>query len=573
VINILSFSGVIASTVKVDVIHSQDRYHAGKKYPILFRLTILKSWYIHGTNNETEYLIPTTLSFEKSPVLEIRDIKFPKPESKKFEYSQDPVEVYSGDIYFEALLIIKKDTTPDEYIIKGNLSYQACTSNSCLPSEKIPIDISAVIVEEDVPVKRINHKFFHSSSDREMALTKDPNKWLNTGLWLTLMVFFLAGLGLNLTPCIYPLIPITVSYFGGRDKGKGSSILINGVLFIIGIAITNSFLGVFAALTGGILGSALQHPVILIFIAGVLIMLALSFFGMWELRVPATISTLASKNFKGYFGTFFMGLTLGIVAAPCVGPFILGLITYVAQKGDPITGFLYFFVLSIGMGLPLCLLAIFSGAISRLPMSGDWMVWVKKLMGWILISMAAYMLCPLVDIHSFRVWIFSGVAIAGGIHLGWIDNTGGTLRKFILFKKIFGLIIVCGALFYLTTAPDQREGVIWVPYEKKLVVKAAQDRKPIMLDFYADWCAPCREMEKTIFKDPEVLRLSKDFINLKVDLTKQAPIHDELLRNYNVIGVPTVIFLNREGKEANESRIVGLVEKSIFLERMKKALE
>jgi thiol:disulfide interchange protein DsbD len=225
------------------------------------------------------------------------------------------------------------------------------------------------------------------------------------------------------------------------------------------------------------------------------------------------------------------------------------------------------------MGLPLCLLAIFSGAIGRLPMSGDWMVWVKKIMGWILIFMAAYMLRSLVDIHSFRVWIFSGVAIAGGIHLGWIDNTGGTLRKFILFKRIFGLIIVCGGLLYLTTAADQREGVIWMPYEQDLVFTAAQDRKPLMLDFYADWCAPCREMEKTIFKDPEVLRLSKDFINLKVDLTKQEPFHDELLRRYNVIGVPTVIFLNREGNEESESRIVGLVERSIFLERMKKALE
>ncbi|MBW1806314.1 MAG: sulfite exporter TauE/SafE family protein, partial [Deltaproteobacteria bacterium] len=218
-------------------------------------------------------------------------------------------------------------------------------------------------------------------------------------LWLTLLGIFLGGLALNLTPCIYPLIPITVSYFGGKSGKIKENRVLHGLFYISGLALTNSILGVSAALSGGMLGSALQKPVVLIFVACIMIALGLSFFDIWEIRIPSVLTSMASRSFGGYFGTFFMGLTLGIVAAPCLGPFILGLLTYVGQQGDPFLGFLYFFVLSIGLGLPLAFLAVFSGAMDRLPLSGSWMVWIRRFMGWVLVGMAGYMISPLIDHH------------------------------------------------------------------------------------------------------------------------------------------------------------------------------
>jgi len=139
----------------------------------------------------------------------------------------------------------------------------------------------------------------------------------------------------------------------------------------------------------------LQNPLVLIIVAAILVFFATSLFGFWELRLPEGLNRMASKSYTGYFGTLFMGLTLGLVAAPCIGPFVLGLLTWVASMGSPWLGFLIFFTLSLGLGLPLFLLAIFSGKIKKLPRSGEWMLWVRKLMAWVLVGMAAHFIRPL----------------------------------------------------------------------------------------------------------------------------------------------------------------------------------
>ena len=202
-------------------------------------------------------------------------------------------------------------------------------------------------------------------------------------IW-TLLGIFAGGIALNLTPCVYPLIPITVSYFSGRS-GKGKDRLyFHGICYIGGLAVTNSILGVTAALTGSLMGALLQNPVVLSAIAAILILLATSLFGFWELRLPYWLTRAASRSYSGYFGSLFMGITLGLAAAPCIGPFVLGLLTWVAGMGSPWLGFLIFLTLSLGLGLPLFVLAMCAGKLDKLPRSGEWMIWVRKLMGWAL---------------------------------------------------------------------------------------------------------------------------------------------------------------------------------------------
>jgi thiol:disulfide interchange protein DsbD len=411
-----------------------------------------------------------------------------------------------------------------------------------------------------------------SYSRRDLLLQVEQGsqeKRRGASIWLILLGIFLGGLTLNLTPCVYPLIPITISYFGGKSEKIRGRTIVHGIVYLFGLAMTNSLLGLSAALSGGMLGFALQKPSVLIFVAAVMLFVALSFFGLWEIRLPAWLTRVASKGYGGFFGTFFMGLTLGIVAAPCLGPFILGLLLWVGRMGDPLLGFLFFFVLSIGLGLPLSVLAIFSGAIARLPRSGDWMLWVRRLMGWILIGMAAYMVSPVVSHLIGRHWLLLGVSVAACIHLGWLDRTGSNLRIFPYLKKAVGVAMVCGGIIYLLVAMQQPSGIRWIPYDQSAISRAAKEGKPVMIDFYAEWCAPCVVMEKEVFTDPEVIRLSRDVIAVRVDLTRKKPFHEGLLEKYRVRGIPTVVFLNGEGVEEEGLRIKYLVTKSEVLDRLR----
>jgi thioredoxin:protein disulfide reductase len=272
---------------------------------------------------------------------------------------------------------------------------------------------------------------------------KTPGALYGWAMIWTLLGIFAGGMALNLTPCVYPLIPITISFFGGQatsgrqNKGKLAA---HGLCYITGLALTNSFLGVAAALTGGLMGALLQNPIVLFSVAVVLLVFASSLMGFWELRLPGGLMQIAAKSYSGYFGSLFMGLTLGLVAAPCIGPFVLGLLTWVASMGSPWLGFIIFFTLSLGLGFPLFILALFSGQINKLPRSGGWMIWVRKLMGWVLCGMAAYFIRPVLP----GVWggmLMAAVAVFAGLHLGWLDQSteGSRSRAFLRIKTLVGV--------------------------------------------------------------------------------------------------------------------------------------
>jgi len=405
---------------------------------------------------------------------------------------------------------------------------------------------------------------------RPLGIGAPGSALFQSGLLLTLVGVFLGGLALNLTPCVYPLIPITISYFVGRGTDKAGLLAVHSLFFLLGLAVANSTLGVVAALTGGLLGSVLQHPAVLIAVATILLGLALSFFGLWEIRLPGSLTQAASRSYGGYGGSLFMGLTLGVVAAPCIGPFLIGLLTYVASTGNPYLGFMLFFTLSLGLGIPLATLAFLSGKIDRLPRSGDWMIWVRKLLGWVLVAMAVYFIKPLFHGHSAGLIGFTLVILAAGVHLGFVDRTTGTFRAFGLLKRTVGIAAVSLAAYMVVSLLMLGFGVAWQPYSEEQVEQSIEMGKPIIIDFYADWCAPCRDLERVTFHDPEVVETAKSFSMLKVDLTRKGdPLHKVLLNRYEVRGVPTVVFLGADGNEVESLRVLSFEKPEVFLEKMK----
>ncbi len=549
----------LASVAQVEVIQSQDRYEVGHHYPLLFRIKISKGWYLHGTGEAGKELIPTRLSFSQAPGLKIDHIVLPLPEFTKFDYTSQPIQTFSGQILVSGMLWISENVPLGEQTIQGNLSYQACSLSTCLPPQKVNVIVPVAVVSRGTAVHSRNEDLFRAE-EREGATS--------ASLWLSLVGFFLGGLALNLTPCIYPLIPITVSYFGGRSTGIKGNTYGNAGLYMLGLAVTNSLLGLWAVLSGQMLGSILQKPLVIILIACLFVLLGLSFFGLWEFRLPGWLTRKAAKNYGGYLGSLFMGLTLGIVAAPCLGPFILGLLTYVAQLGNPFAGFLCFFVLSLGLGLPLAVLALFSGSVDKLPLSGDWMVWIRKLMGWVLIAMAFYMIRPLVPFHWGKAVLMALVLLGASFHLCWLDSAGEGFRRFVLFKRALGFFLFAGAVAYLGLATYSREGVSWIPYRESRMERAFEDKKPVILDFYAEWCVPCRIMDSQVFTAPEVVKLSREVVMLRVDLTKRRADQEAVLKKWGIRGVPTVLFFSRNGTELRDLTMESYVDIEAFLKRL-----
>jgi thiol:disulfide interchange protein DsbD len=389
-------------------------------------------------------------------------------------------------------------------------------------------------------------------------------------LLLTLLGVFMGGMALNLTPCVYPLIPITISYFGGRSGKSQGKLAAHGFCYLMGLAATNSILGVTAAMTGGLMGSILQNSWVLLGVALVLIIFASSLFGIWELQLPSGLTQVASKSYAGYFGTFFMGLTLGVIAAPCIGPFVLGLLTWVASIAQPWFGFAVFFTLSLGLGIPLVVLALFSGRLEKLPRSGEWMIWVRKAMGWVLVGMAVFFVRPLLP-KTASVFAYSFIAISAGIHLAWIDKSTASFASFKWLKKGAGLVGVSFGVYVLSAWLIQGPGVTWQPYSDQLLTQSMQENKPVIIDFYATWCAPCRKLDESTFHDQGVVQATENITMIKLDLTAgDNPIYQQLVRQFDIKGVPTVVFLDKTGQERLDLRLVEFMKPQDFIAHMNK---
>ena len=420
--------------------------------------------------------------------------------------------------------------------------------------------------DRGLPVSTID--FPHVSLDDRLARSTAVPVPTGFHFILVLAAVFLGGVALNLTPCIYPLIPITVSYFGGRSEATQGSKMLHGISYILGLALTNSTLGVTAAMTGGLLGSLLQNSMVLIGIATILLLFAFSLFGAWEIRLPSRLNVFATRTYKGYGGTLFMGLTLGIIAAPCIGPFVIGLLSWVAAIGKNWFGFVVFFTLSIGMGVPLFILALFSSNINRLPRSGEWMIWVKKVMGWILVGMAAYFIRPLVTEFQ-SVILYSAIALSAGIHLCWLDKSTTQSRGFRWLRNGIGIICLGIAILIAGQHILRGPGVNWTQYTPNILEQAKAKQKPVIIDFYASWCTPCRELDDTTFHHPEIVNLSAQVVMIKVDLTTGAnDDYQELIDRYQIKGVPTILFIDSEGKERRDLRLVDYLPPDTFIERM-----
>jgi thioredoxin:protein disulfide reductase len=587
--------------VTIRAIAPAEALKAGKMGALTLELAISSPYHINSNQPLEDSFIPTKLEFEAQPHVIFGKVVYPPALPKKLPVYSKPMSVYEGTVVITAEIIPDRSLEGKEITIKGRLHSQGCNDRMCFPPIWQPFSLTMPVVsslqasddakpfKSTAPASASKTPLANAPSGNSGAFGNTPAMdFSNKSLWLTFLLVFLGGLGLNLTPCVYPMIPITITYFGGQANGKKGSLLIHSFLYVIGMAVMYSILGVVAAMTGGFFGAVLRYPPVLIGIALVMAALALSMFDVYELRMPAFLNRLAGGSQKGFGGTLLMGLTVGIVAAPCIGPFVLGLLTYVGNRGNAILGFSLFFVLALGMGIPFLVLGLFSGSIHRLPRSGAWMVWVRKIFGFILLAMAVYFLKSLFPSPlSFQLALALMMLLAG-IYLAWIDPVPASGKIFPFVRNIAGTLFFIAALSFAVSGLQSGIGnasmnavgsssigsIQWIPYSDAMVSRAAREAKPVFIDFYADWCTPCKELDRDTFAAPEVIGRSQEFIMLKANLTSTGDPQVEALRQkFQARGVPTLIFLKPDGEELENLRGTGFESKETFLDKMNRALQ
>jgi len=559
---------------------SQTGVVPGDNVKLALELNIDKAWHINSHEPLDEYLIPTTVEFQTPEGVTIGKVYYPEPETYKFEFSENPVSVYQGNVKLSTTVSVDHSVTTDSLRIAGTVRYQSCNNTSCLPPATANFQSALPVMQSDEMIEASDQEIFTGAAqiNGQGGAGATPQEsqianWLNEkGLLLTLVLIFLGGLALNLTPCVYPLIPITVSYFGGQAKGDNvKSSFVLALFYVFGMSITYSVLGTVAAMTGSIFGAALQNPLVLGFIAVILVVLASSMFGAFEIRVPQSLASIGGKSRQGVVGSLLMGLTVGIIAAPCIGPFVLSLLIFVGDIGKPAMGFLMFFVLSLGLGLPFLLLGTFSGLINKLPRSGTWMVWVRYVFGFILIGMAIYFLEPVMSEKLYRI-LLGATAFSAAIFLGVITWKKTDTLGFKIVKPIIGLLFLAVGFWIVIPGKSDGESLNWQPYSQAKIEEAISQDRPVVIDFYADWCIPCKELDKYTFSDQRVAENIDEFLLLKADLTSSdSPEVKVLKKQYKIRGVPTIVFINKNGDELTQLRLTGYEPPEDFIQRIEKA--
>jgi thioredoxin:protein disulfide reductase len=564
-----------AKKVSVGTILSSDKVQAGGTIQAAIRLSINKNWHVNSHHPTFDYLIGTSFDLQAREGIILTDAQYPPGKPVALKFAEQPIDVYEDTVMIFATVKFSDKLAAAMDTLKASIMVQACNDQLCLAPSTVEVSIPLQIVSVGEPIVQLHKDIFslykpseikEAGSKNEVAMMFDQK-----GSLFAFLAIFLIGLALNLTPCVYPMLSVTISLFGSQSETNIIRVFIKAVIYVLGIASMYSILGVTAALGGGLFGSWLQSSWILGAIAALLFVLALSSFGVYHIQMPYWLtSKLGGIGSTGFIAIYFSGLVVGVFAAPCVGPPVIALLTFVAAKGDAVFGFWIFFTLSIGLGLPYLILGTFSGLIKKIPRSGSWLVWVEHIFGVILAGMSLFYF-SLAVAPKETVYVLPLILVVGGIYLGFIDSSGKDKPMLKKIQWIFGMTLILLGLFYAGSIKET--GITWQKYSDLDLMEAKENGMPVILDFSADWCIPCLELDRNTWTDPKVIEATKDISRLKVDLTYfDSPESEMIRKKFNISGVPTVIFIKIDGTEAAESRIVGFVPPDEFLAKLKQAI-
>lgn len=493
-------------------------------------------------------------------------LDFGEPVFPKGEPFHDEV-CYRGDVLVRVPVTAAADAVLGKHTFSISAGYQICQEYGmevCFLPEDKQVNSTIEILAAGSQVLAANERVFSGSAGTEVA--EEPKGLearlmaaLAKGSWTAFLVAFLGGILASFTPCVYPVIPITIGYIGGSSAGKPLRGLGLSFIFALGIAIVYSSLGLFAAATGTLFGSISGSPIVNIVIAMVFGIMGISMLGAFDIALPAALQSSLTGGVakRGFFGPLLLGMASGLVMAPCVGPVIVALLAWVAQSGDLFYGWALLFTFSLGLGLLFLVIGTFAGAIQALPRAGSWMEAVKKGFGWILLAGAIYMLRLTLPVSiyyaSWAVLLITFSVFSGAFELLADEAT----PKQKIGKALTLIIFLIGGIFLFksfypnaiggATASSSHSELEWlVNKEEQAIQQAVSSGKPVLIDVYADWCVACVELDEKTWIVPAVQKRVDDFVRLKLDFTKETPWVSDMKKKYKITGMPTVILQEGE---------------------------
>lgn len=404
----------------------------------------------------------------------------------------------------------------------------------------------------------------------------------NGDVVLPLVMALLAGVLTALSPCVYPLIPITLSIMGTRRYESHLQGFLVALSYVVGMSLIYCALGATFASIGLLLGSFMQHPAVLLVIAGLFFLMALSMFGVFNVVLPERLLTkLSTIGGQGFKGAFLMGMVAGLLAAPCTGPVLGFILTLIANESNIVQGVTLMLAFSFGMGAPFLILGTFFSAITRLPKSGPWMDNVKYIFGATILGTAIYYFSVawpdlgelLKFVRGFGTSFLITALILGlallALHPAWLKGVARTL------KQIIGAAVGSLAISAMLTFDDgnasldavSTNSINWFVIDSsittkdtfsQLLEKAKANGQPVLVDFYADWCVACKQLELLTFLNEGVVEELKRFTLIRIDSTQSSDLLSEVQNRFRITGLPSIVFLNSYGK-ATQERVLGFL--------------
>lgn len=482
-----------------------------------------------------------------------------------------PVEVYTEDITLKLTL---------KYALKRgvlNFKYQGCTSGLCYPPQEFQYTLDEVVSVVDSN-KALPAKTSH----------KEPPASINedTEALVTLATFLFIGLGLALTPCVFPMYPILSTIIVGSEEKKSvKKTLWLSILYVQGMAIVYSLMGVLVALAGLKFQILMQHPLVISAVCFLFIFFALSMFGLITIQPPSSYQTaiLSASNKQksgASFGAFGMGALAGLVASPCTTAPLAGILMYIADTGDVLKGFTSLYSLSLGMGIPLVIFALTGGALMN--KAKPYMDFVKNIFGFALLGMAIYFSSRFLDASIINDLYMLLMILLSGYMLSQSFKTQSPNAKSIFITlALVGIIVSSVSLtlkysnLELTSSKGEvKKSADFTLVSNELELKNALSQaklksKPVMIDFYADWCTACVQFKKYTFIDNDVINNLSDYSLLKIDMTKNSGFGSKLQQKYGIIGLPSILFFDKNGNELQDRRVNGFLDATSFSKHIK----
>ena len=499
------------------------------------------------------------------------------------------------DPYFGLVTIFKhdldltlplKDPQPQDLL---EVTYQGCAKGFCYPPETKQFQLGDLLSNVSTGHEMQNSVETHptsqsavenanvfSSQQNQLAESLSQSKYAM--LW-----FFVLGIGLAFTPCVLPMLPLlSAIVIGGRKEETGNwRALALSFVYVQGMALTYTLLGLVVVLIGLPFQIALQSPYVLIGLSIVFVLLALSMFGVFTLQLPSSLQTKLTQFSQqqksgAFFGVFVMGAIAGLVASPCTSAPLSGALLYVAQSGDFVIGALTLYLLALGMGLPLIFITVFGNKI--LPKSGAWMENVKTAFGFVMLALPIFLISRIIpSMWEPRLWALLGVSF-----FIWLATQMRSNGIGLFFRIVFFVAAMVSAqplqnwVWQDNSATSQaantqsavQNSLVFQQisnYDELQTVLKQHPNKIAMLDLYADWCVACKEFEHKTFADPQVQTALSDVLLLRVDMTNNSESNRTLMKALAVTGLPTIIFFNQQGEEIQAQRITGFLPAEAFM--------